>query len=257
MKKLGASLSVAMISLSFAGCGQAGFYTRSISAPALFGPETGSDIGFKTSDDAIPEEGDDLTGLDLSEANTYPMEYGALWDGKHPDAIKWTRATVLAIERYGHDMLANEPSDIKSYCPQFSLLKKEEKIAFWVHMISAIAQKESDFNPTKPYVETFTDKNGERVVSRGLLQLSLESVNNPLYGCKIKKAEELDDPLKNLVCGVKILNHWMRTEPVITRNEGKEWLGAAKYWGVLRTSDTVSFIKNATSDLPICGVDRS
>lgn len=238
-----------MISLSVAGCGSGGFYSRPLSAPALFSPETGSEeLGFREGQSDDPED-----DFDLSDSNTsVPMEYAAMWDGKHPDAIKWTRATVLAIEKYGPNLLTAEPSDIRAYCPQFGTLKREEKIAFWVHMISAIAQKESDFNPTKPFVEDFNNSKGELVVSRGLLQLSLESVNSSRYSCNIKTNADLDDPIKNLICGVKILNYWMRMEPVISRVDGKEWYGASKYWGVLRTSDTRSFIKSATSDLPIC-----
>ncbi|MEK7356084.1 MAG: hypothetical protein AAB250_06520, partial [Bdellovibrionota bacterium] len=81
-------------------------------------------------------------------------------------------------------------------------------------------------------------------------QLSLESGNN--YGCGFKTETALENPLKNLACGVRILNHWVSKETVISRNEDKTWHGPAKYWAVLRTPQTRLFISNATANLPIC-----
>jgi hypothetical protein len=238
--KHGLLISSLALSILFTGCGGK-FHPRSASVPSS--PNSNAELNFDGED-----EGDE-SEFELSDQ---PMEYPALWDGKHPDALTWTRATVTAIERYGQDMLNAAPSDIQSYCPRFKNLRKEEKLAFWVHMISAIAQKESGFDPAKSYEETFANSKGEKVMSRGLLQLSLESANNANYGCRFKTEKELEDPIKNLVCGVKILNHWIKLEPVISRNADKDWYGASKYWGVLRASDTRKFISSKTSDLPIC-----
>lgn len=220
-----------------AGCGSGGFHAKSITAPGLRSAE-GDEIGFE------PER-------------EVPTEYAALWDGKHPDSMKWTKTTVLAIERHGENLLSNEPSDIKSYCPQFRTLDREEKMSFWVHLISVMAREESNFEPTKTYTESFNDGKGKPVVSRGLLQLSIESVQSPKYSCRIETEEELDDPAKNLVCGVKILNHWMGREAVIARTSGDDWYGASKYWGVFRKEKTRESIKKASSDLPICNSVRT
>ncbi len=233
------------LSMALTGCGGK-FHARSASMPDSPGTELKFDLGGGgSSSDADFEAGPD-------HSTDYAVEFPALWDGKHPDSLRWTRATVLAIEEHGEDMLTSMPSDIDSYCPRFRGLQRQEKIAFWVHLISAIAQKESGMDPTKEYREGFENSKQERVMSRGLLQLSLESANHPKYGCGFASEAEIEDPIKNLTCGVRILNHWMRMEPVISRGTEKEWYGASKYWGVLRTSETRSFISTKTSELPIC-----
>lgn len=233
MKRALLTSSLVFSLLSLSGCGEK-FHART---PTVTGTK---------SDSAKLQDTD--ADLDLGG----PMEYPARWDGKNPDAVKWTRATVIAIERYGQKMLDASPSDVASYCPRFPTMGREQKIAFWVHIISAIAEKESNFDPTMSYTETFVNTKGERVVSRGLLQLSLESAN--LYGCGFATEHDLENPSENLACGVKILNHWVSRESVISSDDESRWHGAARYWGVLRTSGTRDHISSSTSELPMCQV---
>jgi Transglycosylase SLT domain len=230
--------------LLLAGCDVGKFHARSGKVASTQAPLDRFDLG----DETITDDGPD--GPDF-EIGIEPVEFRARWDGKHPDADLWTRATVTAIDIYGEHLLTSSPEDIKSYCPRFASLGREEKKAFWVQMISAIAEKENGkFDPALAFKETFKNSKGEFVMSRGLLQLSFESANN--YGCGFKTEAALENPQKNLACGVRILDHWVRRENVMSQREEDEWMGPAKYWSVLRKSKTREFISTATATLPIC-----
>jgi hypothetical protein len=68
-----------------------------------------------------------------------------------------------------------------------------------------MSKYESSFKPETNYTESFKDSKGKPVISRGLLQLSIESVNQKAYGCAIKQEKELNDAIKNLQCSVRVI----------------------------------------------------
>ena len=80
--------------------------------------------------------------LDLDEDDIEDMD--ARWDGHNKRAEAWTLATARAVDQLGDALLTKIPGDIEYYCPKFSKLDREDRIAFWVHLISAMAEK----NPT-------------------------------------------------------------------------------------------------------------
>ena len=183
--------------------------------------------------------------------NSRPPFVTALWDTHTPDAEEWTLATLEAIEDHGASLLTEIPDDVKTFCPNYSALELPQREAFWVFLISAMAAKESSFDPKQDFVEDFKDSNGNKVVSRGLLQISKESANE--YGCDISNAQDLYDPKINLSCGVRILNRWISKDGVIAqKNDDQQWRGLARYWAVLRTTDTRKYISTNSTSLLLC-----
>ncbi len=163
-------------------------------------------------------------------------EIRGFWDERAKQGTQWTKFTVQALKTYGRDLFqGTAPADIAQFCPRYSRLSESGRIDFWVKLISAIAAPESSYNPRESYREGWNEANGEPVVSRGLLQISLGS-SRP-YGCGMNNSSELHDPRKNIECGVRILNHWIPNDGVVVGLRGKKWLGGARYWSVLRDSN--------------------
>jgi hypothetical protein len=117
-----------------------------------------------------------------------------------------------------------------------------------------MAKPESNFKPQSFYQEKFKDAQGRRVISRGLLQISHESANQPRYACDIKQPHSLHDPKVNLSCGVKIMSKWVQTDGVISQQRwSKDPKGGARYWSTLRPQrGKVQSIANFTRQLPFC-----
>lgn len=168
----------------------------------------------------------------VPSSDTETPNVRALWDDRIESGHKWTLFTIDALKNYGADLIESVPADIENFCPNYKTLNISSRMEFWVNLVSAIAAAESRFNPKVFYVETMLNSNGEHVVSRGLLQLSLESVR--YYGCPIKTDADLEDPRKNIECGVRILNRWIPSDGVMSAQSKSGWLGGARYWSVLR-----------------------
>jgi len=174
---------------------------------------------------------------------------GMPWDGKHADASRWTQYTADAIAQYGSAMRTKRPSDVASFCPNYANLDEKGRTQFWVGLVAAIAKYESSYNPNTRYQENFKDSSGTAVVSRGLLQISAESARN--YGCSVSSGTALHDAKVNLTCGVRIINHWLAQDGVISA-QTSDWRGAARYWAVLRKSSTLGPIRTMTRGLSVC-----
>ena len=133
-------------------------------------------------------------------------------------------------------------------------LDTDKRNMFWVGLLSAMARPESNFKPATKFTESFPDSSGRKVISRGLLQISIESANQSRYGCNIKKAEDLHIPAVNLACSVKILSAWVRSDNVIaTYKTDRENMGGGRYWSVLRESQGhLPELSGFTSRLSFC-----
>jgi hypothetical protein len=167
------------------------------------------------------------------------------WDHR-PQGAKWTTTTLQAIEDAGGELLTMPaPKDAADYCPRFGELSRDERKAFFVKLVSAMARYESGFDPGTSYKEKFKDAKGARVVSRGLMQMSVESAKS--YGCPVTKAADLHGAEANLQCAVRALGKWIPRDERI----GTGRLGGARYWAVLRTSKRKK-IQAKTRSLPFC-----
>lgn len=162
-----------------------------------------------------------------------PANIRGFWDDRAKHGRLWTRFTITALKNHGRSLyLSKAPSDITDYCPRYRSLDENGRIDFWVKLISAIAAAESSYNPRDWYPEDMRDENGNAVISRGLLQISMASSRG--YGCGMNSSEDLYDPQRNLECGVKILNRWIPRDGVVATRRNTLWLGAARYWSTLR-----------------------
>lgn len=194
-----------------------------------------------------------MIAMIASISNTFAMgsrdpadELGILrvrWEGKHRDGRDWTLATHAKVERVSAGLLSTTPADYKEFCPEYPSMSQSERKNFWVYLLSSMAQFESNFNPSLSYKESFRDSQGNRVVSRGLLQISIESGN--AYGCGFGSTRDLNDAYKNLECGLRILNRWVSSDKRIA-GQSRGWKGGARYWSVLRSADKVKSIKSWT-----------
>lgn len=172
------------------------------------------------------------------------------WDNKHEDFLKWNMFTFEATQKFGEGLTTTPPKDILSFCPSYKSLDIMGRRMFWISLFAAMTRFESSFNPDTKYTEAFRDVQGELIVSRGLLQLSIESSLG--YGCKLNSAQDLHDPRINLSCAAHILNRWVTRDGVITGKVNGIWRGGARYWAVLRRESILASIQHKTSSSEIC-----
>jgi hypothetical protein len=174
----------------------------------------------------------------------------AFWDVKGKAGKEWTAITLEALEEYRSEILDHVPSDIDNYCPNYHDLGTKERMAFWVNFVAQMVDHESSFNTMSSHTEKFNDSSGTNVVSRGLLQLSGESVR--ALGCKISSARDLYEPRTNLNCGVRILAHYLSKDGRIFGYDSRRWYGAPRYWGIFRLSRMHTEIRTNLRKLPYC-----
>lgn len=165
-----------------------------------------------------------------SAGTAYAQDYAA-WRNVNADG-SWTLAAESAVKATKLPKLA--PKDITGFCPVYDQLDTDKRTRFWAGLLSAMAKPESGFKPNTKYVEPdIVDANNQNVVSRGLLQLSMESANQKAYGCGIQKAQDLHKVDVNLTCAARILSHWVEKDGIIAATS-KPAVGGARYWSVLR-----------------------
>lgn len=169
----------------------------------------------------------------------------------------WTLHTIDEIDV--SKITTITPSDVSKYCPEFKRMNNDQKVEFYVHLLSRIAERESSFNPDAFYVECSSSKStygkrgiwnenlkkwclpgskadGGLAVSRGLFQLSLGSSEG--YDCAFIKPEDLHDPFWNITCAVIIADRWLVNDKVISGGKSGAWRGLARYWSVMRSSSS-------------------
>jgi hypothetical protein len=175
----------------------------------------------------------------------------ARWETSQRDGEDWSKHVYQSLDSLGLNLLSKDPADVADFCPNYKNLSKAEKKNFWVYLLSSMTEFESGHRPETSYREAFFDAKGENVISRGLLQLSIESAN--AYGCGFQNAQEIHDPKKNLSCGIRILNRWVGNDQRLAGRINSKWLGGARYWSVLRfTNAPLTKIQSYTRAIGIC-----
>lgn len=171
-----------------------------------------------------------LIPLVLAPACAQAEDYGA-WKKVNKDG-SWTRAAEQAV---GATSLATlEPKDIATFCPAYATRDTAQRNQFWAGLLSAMARPESNFKPHTEYEEPkIFGADGKPVISRGLLQISIESANAKAYKCGIKQATDLHKVDVNLNCGARIMAHWVAKDGQVAAPETPP-RGGARYWSVLR-----------------------
>ena len=173
----------------------------------------------------------------------------ARWDNR-PAGREWTSFALGGLDAHAQGLLATVPSDIGAYCPRYAEANPTDRRAFWVGLMSTLARFESNFDPTVTFTEPGVfDAQGNRVISRGLLQISQESANG--YGCGIEDAQQLHDPATNLACAARIMNRLVTRDGVIG-TISSPWRGMAAYWSPFRRPDRRGDMQQWTSEQTFC-----
>jgi hypothetical protein len=197
----------------------------------------------------------ETTGVPIGGGPTRPSGIpAAAWEVR-PEGRNWTLAAHQAIDALAPQMLAVVPSDIDAFCPGYRTTNTAGRRAFYVSLLAELARYESNFDPSVRYTETFNDNSGQRVISRGLLQLSRESANG--YGCSIADAEQLHDPQTNIACAVRILARWVERDGVVAGYQSGAWRGASRYWSPFRDRNKLVDLQAATNRQPFCARPRT
>ena len=173
----------------------------------------------------------------------------ARWETKARDGAAWSQHVYDTLPTLAPNLLSRSPNDIAQFCPAYGNLSAGDKKNFWVYLLSSITELESDFNPNATYTENFKDAQGNLVVSLGLLQLSLG--DGGAYGCGFGSNTDIENPTKNLDCGMRILNKLVGRDKQLAGRSVASWLGGARYWSTLR-SPKVSTIQGWTQAIPMC-----
>lgn len=162
------------------------------------------------------------------------------WDGK-PGAREWTSHLIQQLMK---SKLPDLPiNDIELFERGYTKRNRIDKVAFWARLISKMTQYESKFNPACEYEEkTIFDSKGNKVVSTGLLQMSVESLRG--WGIQTDQAS-LKNPIINLTIAVQLMEKLVSKHRYLTLKVDGKWKGLAAYWSVMRSSSD-SFIKIKT-----------
>jgi hypothetical protein len=175
----------------------------------------------------------------------------------HAQSASWTKMTLDAIHEFGDNLLQTEIQDAQDFCPAYQRLSMNAREIVWVQLISSMVNFESGFNPIAFFAENKRGKDGNIVISRGLMQISKGSAND--YGCGIQTDVQLEDAKTNLRCGVRILStlvskyhaiHGLQEQIILDPNN--PWRGGARYWSVLRSKAKDFLIRASVHQLPIC-----
>ena len=100
----------------------------------------------------------------------------------------------------------------------------------WANYFTKLSEKEGGFEPTRTYKESFNNSKGERVLSSGLFQVSVESVRGYGVGKGLSDAqlqEKLFDPSYNIDAAVAIHEKQVLRHGKIEMGDGK---GAGGYF---------------------------
>ncbi|WP_231592783.1 transglycosylase SLT domain-containing protein [Pelagovum pacificum] len=139
----------------------------------------------------------------------------AKWDETEEGEL-WTRTAMAAIEAHGDGLEDIIPSDIEAWCPGYANKSDEERRAFWVGMMSALAYYESR------YVPHVVGGGGQWF---GLLQIYPTTARH--YDCYASTGEALKDPVDNLSCAVRIMAYTVERDNAIAGGRR----GVAADWG--------------------------
>jgi hypothetical protein len=135
--------------------------------------------------------------------------------------------------------------DIQLLCPNYFKATADEKIAFWVLVIAAMAKFESNFNPNSRFKEPAP----LNVYSEGLLQLSyVDKANHKDLKLELDSSKNnILDPKINLQSGVKILGKQLLKRKTLFTSKHY-------YWSVLtnKKAEIIKFFQSNSTKFTFC-----
>ena len=172
----------------------------------------------------MPSSRNILSGLAISalslvvafgtEASADTSLPAARWDDV-PGSRAWTEAALAALASHAAPLVALVPQDVSTWCPGYQAANAEDRSAFWVGLVSALAKHESTWRPE------VSDSEGRW---HGLLQISPGTAEG--YGCAAQDAKALKDAGANLSCGLRIMAETVVRDEVVAEGGG----GVAADW---------------------------
>ncbi|MEC3861914.1 transglycosylase SLT domain-containing protein [Mesobacterium sp. TK19101] len=139
----------------------------------------------------------------------------ARWDHR-PGSPAWTRAALRALRGHARALPQLTPRDIADWCPAYPTGTIQQREAFWIGPISALAKHESTWRPTAV---------GGGGLWYGLLQILPDTARR--YNCRARSGEALKNPVDNLSCGLRIMAVTVPRDGVVSR----DMRGVAADWG--------------------------
>ncbi len=138
-----------------------------------------------------------------------------------PRHMLWNRAALSALKTHGQPLVDMEPGDIADWCPRYPEAGPDQRRAFWVGFLSALAKHESTYKPQAV-------GGGGRWY--GLLQILPATARG--YGCNAGTGTALKNGAANLSCAVRIMAVTVPRDGVIYGRGGR---GVAADWGPMRS----------------------
>jgi hypothetical protein len=165
------------------------------------------------------------------------MAVAPLWEkAKSEQGPSWSQFAAQIILTEAPDLMKGT-ADVQSFCPSYFHLTTDEKVNFWVYLVSAVVKYESGFEPTSRLREIGLGTDGVThlpVYSEGLLQLSYQDQQGYPFCNEFDWAHDevlsptdprktILDPIKNLRCGIRILNKVVGRHNLIAFDSGHYW----------------------------------
>ncbi len=169
-------------------------------------------------------------------ANEPEAEVVMRWDHR-PEAGEWTRTAFAALDTHAAILPTLVPEDIEAWCPAYAEAPQDDREAFWIGLMSALARHESTWNPEAV-------GGGGRWF--GLVQISPATARH--YGCQATSGQALLDGSANIACALRI---WARTVPrdgVVAQGRG----GVAADWGPFVQTPKREEMRAWISSQPYC-----
>jgi hypothetical protein len=160
-----------------------------------------------------------------------------MWD-QRPDAVDWTSATLVALQDHDAVLAQSVPADIGLWCPGYASATLDDRRAFWVGLMSAVAKYESGWNPQAM-------GGAGRYV--GMMQISPRSAN--FHGCTADTADALKDATANLTCAAEMVASGVARDGVVA---GPGSLGAGRNWMPFRDAQKRAAMAEWTAAQPWC-----
>ncbi|MCB5409244.1 transglycosylase SLT domain-containing protein [Pseudogemmobacter faecipullorum] len=159
------------------------------------------------------------------------------WE-RHTGNKDWTIEALAAVTAKDALLSSKVPADIATWCPGYKDAPIEQRRAFWVGLMNAVAKHESTWNPR-------ASGGGGRYI--GLMQISPATAK--LYKCDATSAAALKDGGQNLSCAVEIFSKNVARDGVVAGNGS---LGIGRDWGPFRKSSKRAEMAAVTSAQPWC-----
>jgi hypothetical protein len=144
------------------------------------------------------------------------------WDHV-PASAEWEAASFAALGDYAAILPTLVPEDIDAWCPGYPDASQVEREAFWVGLMSALAQHESTWRPH------LVGGNGRWF---GLVQISPATARH--YGCAARSGEALLDGVANVRCAYRIWARTVARDNMVSRGNR----GVAADWGPMHSSQS-------------------